>query len=683
MKWPNSTVETIYNFFEYGSIINFLCGVVTTWLGLILFNKQKKKNYNAMLIHAKREVQDIAQIALNNPYPQIEISKDGKIIFINSAAIKEFPTIQEETVAHPILRQISTQISENNNSNYEVTYNKKFYSLTIIKTETILNNGGFIVYCYDITERKKYETQLKSALAYAEESKFVAEQAKEARGNFLANMSHELRTPMNGIIGLSEILLEENLKLTTKDMARAINSSAKNLLALVNDILDFSKIEAGELKFETIAFNAADIIKQLEFLHSPIAQQKQLFFHTHINSNIPEYLLGDPSRLQQIINNLIGNALKFTNEGKVLLTLEGHMNNEHEFVLKIIVQDTGIGISKEKQALIFDKFQQADISTTRQYGGTGLGLTITKQLTDMMNGTISIESQLNIGTTFTVMIPFKISKEIPTKDCSSLNSRTLMQFNTDLKILIVDDHPVNLLYLKTKLKSLGFSLPAEAENGRKALELFQQNHFDLIFMDCQMPEMDGFTTTRAIRKHEASYNIKPTTIIAVTANAMKGVEEDCCESGMDGYISKPIDSKQLLDKLQRHFPETNELEYNQASKKNSYPVIFNWQNLNNATDGDPRLNQNIIAIFIEHLDNDMQALNDAYDKNDFKAWDEWAHKIYGACANIGAEYLAKICDEAQSLSTSLTDQPRIHMLQKEIEKAYSILKYEIMEFQGI
>lgn len=148
-------------------------------------------------------------------------------------------------------------------------------------------------------------------------------------------------------------------------------------------------------------------------------------------------------------------------------------------------------------------------------------------------------------------------------------------------------------------------------------------------------------------------------------------------------LRRRIDSKQLLDKLQRHFPETNQLEYNQASKKNSDPVIFNWQNLNDATDGDPRLNQNIIAIFIEHLDNDMQALNDAYDKNDFKAWDEWAHKIYGACANIGAEYLAKICDEAQSLSTSLTDQPRIHMLQKEIEKAYSILKNEIMEFQGI
>ena len=492
------------------------------------------------------------------------------------------------------------------------------------------------------------EIWIEASYKETDTARIAAENAKEARGEFLANMSHELRTPMNGIIGLSGILAEMNLGGERQNLAEAVNSSARNLLILLNDILDFSKIEAGELTIESIPFDLHKVVRQIESLQSPMASQKGLVMQCHIDDHVPRGVVGDPTRLQQVLNNLVSNAIKFTEHGSVTIRLGGHENAQGQFEVRIAVEDTGIGVPKDKQAQVFEKFQQADASTSRKYGGTGLGLAITKNIVRLMDGVIAIDSEEGKGTTMTVTFTAAIAQIEDEQDKTDILKTITL--NTDAAVLIVDDHPINLLFMRNMMTRMGFNRCEEVSSGRQAIDLCHSKHYDIIIMDCQMPDMDGFETAAHIR--ELQNGKDRSVIIAATADAMKGAAEKCLTAGMDAYISKPIEKDKLCAILHRYIPGNGE----QGARD-----IFNHDHLYEFTQGDPEMEKSIIAMFVDNLKNDIAALDKSFQAKDYQEWDSWVHKIYGACSHVGAAAMADICDRAQSLTDGQEGEiPVIH-----------------------
>lgn len=649
------------------SIVAVAVSVLVIEAALAFWRSRKFSGAQDLLIKAKQETMEIAQMSLHNPHPQIQVSERGKVIFANPAALKEFPGIEHQAVDHVILHGLAGAKSR------EVTYESKIYDQTIALTRV---NGeiAYVVYCHDITERKSYESEIQAAREKAEYLRQEAEAAKEARGDFLANMSHELRTPMNGIIGLSDMLIDKGLRGEKQTMIEAVNSSARNLLILLNDILDFSKIEAGELTMENIPFDMRAVVKQIEFLQKPMASQKGLVMNSEIDANVPALLIGDPSRLQQILNNLISNALKFTEAGSVSLSVYGQEGQKGDFVTRIVVRDTGIGIAEDKQKTIFQKFQQADASTARKYGGTGLGLAITKDLVEMMGGTLEMDSKLGIGTTFTVTLSLPVSnKEVVGAAQEQIGVQGVI--NRAARILLVDDHPVNLLVLRQAMQKFGIENFDEASSGKQALSLFQKNKYDLIIMDCQMPEMDGYDAAMKIRECEDSAS-RPV-ILAATADAMKGAEEKCKAAGMDDYISKPIDWKKLQHMLQRWLPGTADKkepaqealpgtdETAEQTDKDRGAEIIDWDHLKMFTSDDPEFENEVIQVFVENLKTDITEMHKSLKARDYVGWDSWVHKLYGSSSNVGANALAAVCDEGQLLCEK-QDIQKIHETHKHI-----------------
>jgi PAS domain S-box-containing protein len=405
----------------------------------------------------------------------------------------------------------------------------------------------------DVTEQVSAREGLMTA-------KIAAEKANQAKSEFLANMSHELRTPMNSIIGLSTILMENTpLNAEQTDMMGTVLKSSNILLNIVNDILDLSKIEAGSVTLETIPFDLKEAVNNTIDSLRPLASAKSLVLEATWNNDLKPVVVGDPVRFTRAISNLLSNAIKFTSQGSITVTFDITAVTDHDMMLNYTVTDTGIGIPEDKLDKIFEKFTQADDSTTRQFGGTGLGLAITKQLIDLMGGHISVTSKLGEGSTFSVSLKLPLSQQrlneeiitiVPTTDKSGGEKHIPI---SDARVLIAEDHMLNQILIRKIMERLGIKTFDIADDGVKALDTYFNNPYDLVIMDCHMPNLNGYDTTKAIRAHESEQHKPPVPIIAMTADAMVGTRDECLAAGMDDYVSKPINLQALHNILEQWF----------------------------------------------------------------------------------------------------------------------------------
>lgn len=492
---------------------------------------------------------------------------------------------------------------------------------------------GFFALEEDITARIATEQALREA---KEKSDAIA----YSKNIFLTNMSHEMRTPLNAILGMGQQLQKTTLSEQQHFFLDTMNSAAEHLLVVINDILDISRVEAGKLHLEAIDFDLRALIHRCVNVLSPKAEEKGLLFKAFIDNDIAHFLMGDPHRINQILLNLLGNAIKFTERGSVRLFVSCLSEIANVQILRFSVEDTGIGIDEQFINHLFTEFSQEDNSIVRKYGGTGLGLNITKKLVNLMNGSIQVQSQKNRGTTFTIelSVPIGNSKNIQHEEKIEINPIILK----DKVILLVEDNEMNRILARTILNSYEVQL-LEAENGEKALEILKRQSVDLILMDMQMPIMDGLATTQYIRD-KWQLNMP---IIALTANALKGEREKCLAVGMNEYISKPFREKELISLICKQLGITQSFNEENTPLSNAVQTkLYSFDYLNEVGDDSPEFVQEMVELFTQEAQRFIEKMPNLLAQKDFTSLRSLAHKIK---SNLSMLQIEEATDLAQRI----------------------------------
>ncbi|CAN1535944.1 aerobic respiration control sensor protein ArcB [Flavobacteriaceae bacterium] len=602
--------------------------------------------YSLSLIEASRD-------------PLFTISPNGKITDTNDATVRVTGVSREQLIGSDFIDYFTEP--QKAKEGYKKVFSKGFvvdYPLTIMdgKLTDVLFNGsvykddlgnvvGAVVVARDITEQKRIATELFEAKVFAELATVIAEEAKskaelatkiaenavKAKQQFLSNMSHEIRTPMNAIIGFTKVVLKTELSAKQKEYLMAIKMSGDALIVLINDILDLAKVDAGKMTFEQSPFKIKKSLSSMLHLFETKVQEKNLKLVSEYDDKIPEVLVGDAIRLHQIILNLVSNAVKFTIKGIITVSVHLMFEDDEKVIIEFAVNDTGIGIAEDKIDRVFENFQQASSGTSRLYGGTGLGLAIVKQLVESQGGNIRVKSKINEYSRFSFTLPFLKTKE------DAVLENEIMELDNKIKgirVLVVEDMALNQLLMKTVLDDFGFERDI-AENGKIAIEKLKTNQYDIILMDLQMPEMNGFEATEHIRK-----TLKSTIpIIALTADVTTVDLEKCKAVGMNDYIAKPIDERVLYSKIvsliqkpQNALPSKNKnIEVTEAE----IVKYINLDYLNHRTKSNPKLMIEMIGLYLEQTPQLINTLKQSLVDQDWNLLNAAIHKMIPSFSIMG------------------------------------------------
>lgn len=682
-----------------------LGGIILITLGFIALLKVKIKRATADILRNKAVLREneakFRSYIDNSPDGIFVTDENGRCLEVNPAAAAITGYSQEELLNLSICDLVSTEsfasahhlstLQERGIASNEFEFTHKNGKKRWCSVDTVqLSATRYLAFTKDITTRRRTEDQLLHAMA-------IAEAANLAKSRFLANMSHEIRTPMNGMIGLIELLLGTELTLEQREYAELIKLSGRNLVQLLSDILDLSKIEAHKIELEAYDFNLQAEITGTINLLALHAKTKKLRLHAQIDPDVPLLLRGDSGRLRQILNNIIGNAIKFTAEGSVLLHIHKDAEDARETTLRFLVTDTGIGVAADKLEQIFEPFTQADSSSTRQYGGTGLGLTIARQLTELMGGTIGVERVEGGGTMFwfTAVLAKQREKTAPgqigqaEKDVvSRVESEKIthqdIKENTPTaqkkrRILLAEDDQINQHMTKLFLTKSGYHVDV-ASNGHQALKLLEENDYALVLMDCMMPELSGYEATAIIRNPASSVRNHKIPVIALTANALREDRDNCLAAGMDDYLAKPIEVTKVLEILKKWVPVDSEAaEDTRAGADRN--VIFDKKELVARSMGDLELSRYIATIFMENAPEYLKAIRGALAAKDVGALRQSSHKLKGAAATMALLELAEAARRFEEMAETggMDTVPQfLPALEKNFEEACQALQSFIL-----
>ncbi len=577
----------------------------------------------------------------------------------------------------------------------EIIYGDRIFDYYTSPVSSEQNKFFGLIWCFrDITAKKQAESRQAQLMEELRKAKEEAEEAVRTKAAFLATMSHEIRTPINGVIGMTQLLAGTEVNPEQAKYIHTIQVSGEMLLSVINDILDFSKIESGKLELDEAPLDVRAVVRDIYDVQLAKAKEKKLKFEVSMQSNVPPYIVGDVTRIRQILLNLVSNALKFTDTGAVRIGVRLASDHipiaDRPFKLLFSVSDTGIGITDEQMQRLFQPFSQATVSTSRKYGGTGLGLVICKKLVEIMGGKIQVDSKPNRGSIFSFTVTTQIAKTQPSytlQDAIDKHTNIVGRIGDrlPLKILIAEDNLINQELAMAMLIKMGYQ-PDVVDNGLAVLEAVQVRHYDLLLLDVQMPEMDGLETADYLVNHwhELDTGYERPTIIAMTASAMQGDREMCLRAGMDDYISKPI----MMDSLQRTIEkwatgsQVEEAIAPVITQKSSIPSVIDRAAIKNLEQINPKLIGRMVHLFTsEEAPVLLQNLRQAIANNDLKEVSFNAHTLKGSSNILGAKALGKLCFEVE-LKGKRGDNVGLSELLTQIEQEYEIACQELAKLVG-